>query len=427
MIRVAIMESAMYLAARISIVSGIVAIGLAATIPAQLPAQVATPRGCTADGSWCTGDGNSGRSGGYRSNTAPRGPSAEEVAARQANELNEQGLAAYKKGDWAAAEVFFRQSLENMSNAPVVRANLAYTQNHEGVDAYKAGNFAAALNYFQQAIAILPVGDPGTQVIRDDVAAAQSKIDQAQHEKEQRQKDKIAANNMQQSIQNLAQTLNAAPSSGGLDFNDGKGGTTENAGSVSKGLDFVDSSVHLKDSVNDPSLDHKTSRGLFGTKVANPGSTDLTPAGPVGVPGSDTKAGDQLLGAAASSDLTTNYDRGGAKTAGALKMPTKPSIDPATFSPKVRNDPRMMTALKQLEALKAKRAQLGTELERLTVARIVEKDPQKSQELTRQLNQKHDDVQATLLSITKAETTVVKAKRTIETEVEDSKATTGKP
>src|ERR1035437_823704 len=73
-------------------------------------------------------------------------------------------------------------------------------------------------------------------------------------------------------------------------------------------------------SADDDSSDHDTTPGLFGTRNANPHlKTIRAPA-----PGSDTKAGDQLLSAAAAAknnkDLTPNYE-GGATRDGSLQVP----------------------------------------------------------------------------------------------------------
>jgi hypothetical protein len=74
----------------------------------------------------------------------------------------------------------------------------------------------------------------------------------------------------------------------------------------------------LKDAVNDSPSDQQGAPGPMGTKIAKP---HLKTA-PVAVQGSDTKAGDQLLSAAAANgNLTPNYDAGGAKSAGSLKIP----------------------------------------------------------------------------------------------------------
>jgi hypothetical protein len=168
----------------------------------------------------------------------------------------------------------------------------------------------------------------------------------------------------------------------------------------------------LKDAVSDDTDGHKTEMGSMGYRVAKP---NLTPATP-GVPGTDTKAGDQLLSAAATAkvngDLTVNYDQGGAKGAGSLPVPTD-SVDPATFPSAVRNDPRMITELKNLDDLKTKGAALDAQLQQLVAERNQAKDPQKSADLSRQVDQKNNEKQANFAAIVQGEDTVKKVHRSI--------------
>lgn len=153
----------------------------------------------------CTGGSTGGGSGGayngpnlwnlFRSS----GPSAADVADQQARSANEQGVQAYKRGDWATAISLFKQALQNYPNDPTYRQNLVNAEN----------NLANQL--------------------------AREKADREALERQRL--NKAAADNMQQSIQNFAQTLNNAPISGGLDFD---GRTTGNAPDAnSGGLDFT--------------------------------------------------------------------------------------------------------------------------------------------------------------------------------------------
>jgi hypothetical protein len=101
----------------------------------------------------------------------------------------------------------------------VVLKNLARAQNREGVEASKKGDYTTALAYYQQALANDPAGDPGNEIIRDNLAAAEEQIAAARREQEQRRQDTIAAGKMQQAIRDIAQSLNAVPSAGGSAFN----------------------------------------------------------------------------------------------------------------------------------------------------------------------------------------------------------------
>jgi len=225
--------------------------------------------------------------------------------ARQRAALNDQGIASYDKGDWAAAEANFKECLRFYPNDQVVFRNLAMTQGHEGEDAYRKGDYATALNYFQQALKNVPAGDPANQVIKDDLAAAQKQI-------EQRQQAKIAAAGIQQTVQDLAQSLTAAPSpnarssSGGLDFSDG--GPTNNSDN-SSGLNFTDSDPSLKDAPNDtpaqPSAGGSTN--AFGAP-SNPSNPDLNHPAPA--PAVEVhSASDQASSAANSGAAATTSGR----------------------------------------------------------------------------------------------------------------------
>ena len=164
--------------------------------------------------------------------------------AKKAKALNDQGIAAYNMKDWAAAEANFKEALKlNPTDRDLLR-NLGMTQGLEGEDAYRKGDYTTALNYFQKALANDPADDPDKHILGENLAAAQGEIDAVQRKQEQRQQDKIAASKMQQSIQNLAQSLNAAPSSGGLDFN---GGKPDNNSDKSSGLTFMTSNPAVAD------------------------------------------------------------------------------------------------------------------------------------------------------------------------------------
>ena len=118
-------------------------------------------------------------------------------ATEQAREANDKGVQAYNKGDWATAISLFQQALQNDPNDSTYRQNLANAQTN---------------------------------------LANQQARERAERDALERQRqNQAAANNMQQSIQNFAQTLNAAPVSGGLDFDGRTSGSAPGGG----GLDFT--------------------------------------------------------------------------------------------------------------------------------------------------------------------------------------------
>lgn len=174
----------------------------------------------------------------------PPPPTPEQIAAQHAYALNEEGLTAFNAGNWGAAEISFKKALEETPGDIHVLRNLAVLQSKQGESEYKQGNYTAALAHFQQALSNYPSNYPSSgsdlQILRDDLSAAQTKVEEAQQAEAQHERDKIAAANMQQSIQTLAQSLSSAPSSDGLDFQGasrtGTFGTTSNP--AHPGLDF---------------------------------------------------------------------------------------------------------------------------------------------------------------------------------------------
>ncbi len=218
---------------------------------AQLPPPPPTPRGCPVGG--CGSDSTSSGGGGNAIGEIIGLPgdivrahkkAKEAREAKKLTELNDQGIAAYDKKDWAAAEVEFKKALQLTRPTLFTFRNLAMAQGHEGEDAYLKGDYTTAFNYFQQALTNDPADDPDKQTLEGDLAATQRKIDDIRRDQEQHQQNRIAASEMQQSIQNFAQSLSAVPPSntaipsGRLDFNDGKSGNNSNKPSE---LAFMDS------------------------------------------------------------------------------------------------------------------------------------------------------------------------------------------
>jgi len=159
-------------------------------------------------------------------------------------------------------------------------------------------------------------------------------------------------------------------------------------------------------------------RSAFGTKIARPDlGPPVTPA--VVEPGPNTKAADQLLSAAATAgsngDLTKNYDGGNAAYAGSVKFG---SGDPAGFTEREKEDPRMVAALQRLGALQARREELNAERDQLTLARNSEKDQRKMQALTEKLGQKDQEYQHNLTELAEQKEVVAKTKRIIDDTVE---------
>ena len=353
----------------------------------------------------------------------PSSPSPAEIAARQRQEqstaTNQQGIAAYAKEDWATAEADFKKSLETGPNDPVVLRNLALTQDHEARDAYAKGDYATALRFFQQALANDPASDAeNREGIRRNLAFVQENI-------EQRQKATTAAANMQQAIQSFAHTLVAAPSPDGLDFASGNASAPAAAAphGDNSGLDFMSfagANASPASGLKDAVADGPTTQGLFGTKVAKP---NLIVAPSSSTVGTDVKAGDQLLSAAAAGkvDLTKHFDGGTAKGVGSFVYPS--ALGLSAFSEKARKDPEVISMVKELEALDAKRSRLEKEREELTQQRGATHDPVVMKQLNDQLTQKAKDYQDNLGAIFEKTQAVEKQKRKVDATVGESKAT----
>ena len=123
-----------------------------------------------------------------------------------------------------------------------------------------------------------------------------------------------------------------------------------------------------------------------------------------GVVGDTTKAGDQLKAAAATAisggNLTQNFDVGGARSAGSLSTVTVGSseIERMKAWEKMKNDPRMAPLVPLLEAygqLQAKREQLNTERDELTLKRNQENDTATRQQLSAELEKRRRNVRTT--------------------------------
>lgn len=294
----------------------------------------------------------------------------ESKLAKQRAALNDQGIAAYEKGDWATAEASFKECLKYFPDDQHVLRNLAMTQGHEGEEAYSKGDYATAASYFQQALANDPADDKDKRVLNDDLTTAQGKIAGAQQ-------DKIAASQMQQSIKNLALSLtaapspNTAPSPGGLDFSaGGPAGSPDNSG----GLTFADSDPSLKDAPHDTSAQPGTggSTNAFGIN-SNPSNPNLEHQVAVPVPGSDTKAGDQLLSVQANGnkkiDLTANYDVGGAASAGSIRVPQGTGMTPGAaelakrIPDRAKKDPEIQQSMAYYEKLDGRKTDTKVKLD----------------------------------------------------------------
>ena len=188
-----------------------------------------------AQGCGCAGGGgNSGRS----TYTPPAQPSAADLQQRQMVALQQQGLTHFRAGKYAEALRLFELSLKlcvAADDTANLRENIGATHTRLGGIAYKRGDIEQANREFELAKQYLPnnaANNTNLATVRNDLAyREQARIAE--------QQDKVAASNMQKAIQGFAQTLNAAPTSGGLDFDGRTGGNPAGASGNGGGLDFA--------------------------------------------------------------------------------------------------------------------------------------------------------------------------------------------
>jgi tetratricopeptide (TPR) repeat protein len=143
-------------------------------------------------------------------------------------------------GDDSGAESSPRRRSPNSRDKAAERRAAALKENHEGVVATRAQDWPTALIHFEKALKL----NPDDKIIRQNLAdareavALRKEIQKAEREAaETGRRNDAAVNNMRRSIERFGQTLDAASSAGGLDFD---GGTTDNAPAGSNGgLDFT--------------------------------------------------------------------------------------------------------------------------------------------------------------------------------------------
>lgn len=169
-----------------------------------------------------------------------------------AYDLNQKGNEAYSKGDWATAVEYYERALDKSPDDSVIQQNLsnaraqlaiqiakekdatATAQNDLGVEAYKKGDWATAEAYFLRALEYSPndsVIRRNLSNARDEIAALEARErtakEKAEREEAERQaQNKAAAVDMQRSLQDVVQSMKAAPISSGLAIRGGGAGSS---------------------------------------------------------------------------------------------------------------------------------------------------------------------------------------------------------
>jgi len=137
-------------------------------------------------------------------------------AARQAHELNRQGINAADNGDWKTAFAYFQEATKNdplkvvyANNLAIARQKkMAFEQYDQGHAAAQGGDWASALIHFQQAA----LSDPGDPAHAENVVLAQRKV----HE----QQNKAVVKKVQQSVSTIAGDVKSSQPVGDLDLSD---------------------------------------------------------------------------------------------------------------------------------------------------------------------------------------------------------------
>jgi tetratricopeptide (TPR) repeat protein len=287
---------------------------------------------------------------------------------------------AYKKGDYAAALDYYQQALAFLPHDKSLLNSVASIHGmmaaQQGDAAWNRKDFAAALTFYQQAFAYYP-----DNAWRDNIANARRALDNQE-----------ATAKIRGVVNSFPKPAAQTSAAGNLSFDD--------FGSSAPG---------------------GTKKGLFGANVSD---TKIV-ARPTGTVGTDTKAGDQLLSAAKTAehngDLTANYDKGTAKEAGSLVFP-KAGVDLSTFSEKAKKDPQLISMLKELDLLQARRTQLERERDELVKQRNGASGGAMMEQATAQLNKKEKEYQDNVALISQKTQDVEKRHREIDTEVEAPKA-----
>lgn len=353
----------------------------------------------------------------------PRQPTARDLEVERHNQgihAYNAAVGAYRKGDYATALDLYQQALAIL---PRDRDCLAAVPRTRGLMAYKKGDYATALDYYQQALAFLP----HDRYLLNSVAEIHGMIAAKQGEAAWNRKDIAAALAFYQQAyayypdntwrDNIAIARKAL---------DDKDATTKIQGIV----DNFPKPAAQTSKAGDLSFDDfggsapaDTKKGLFGTNVSNP-KLEGRATGPA-TPGTDTKPGDQLLSAAKTAehagDLTANYDKGTAVASGSIVFP-KGGVDLSTYSERARKDPQVVSMLKELDSLQARRNELERERDELVKQRNVAVDKVAMDKATAELDKKETEYQDNVALISQKSKDLEKRHREIDTEVEAPKA-----
>lgn len=184
----------------------------------------------------CPGGGGGGGGSSYTPPPVYQ-PSAAELKQRQVVAFQQQGLAQQRQGKFLEARRLFALALSMAVSAADIKnlkGNIADTHQQAGNLAQKRGDSEQALREYELA----NQNRPGAAVILNSLTILRGEVATQQQAKAAEQQARASAARMQNSIQELAQSFNAAPPLGGLDFDGHNSGTAQGGGN-SGGLDFI--------------------------------------------------------------------------------------------------------------------------------------------------------------------------------------------
>lgn len=370
----------------------------------------------------CQG-GYGGGCGTAPSRREPRQPSARDLEVDRHNQgihIYNAAVEAYRNGDYATALDLYQQALAIL---PRDKDCLAAIPRTRGLMAYKKGDYATALDYYRQALAFLP----GNRYLLNAIASTHGMIAAQQGDAAWNRKDIAAALAFYKQAfayypydpwrDNIANAQKAL---------DDKNATTkiqEIVDSFPKQDAQISKTSNLSFDDFSGSAPGDTKKGQFGTKVSDPKLVGAA-KGPAKV-GTDTKASDQLKSAAKTAehdgDLTANYDKGTAVASGSLVFP-RSGVDLSTYSDRARKDPHVISMLRELDSLQARRSQLERERDELVKQRNVAGSGALMEQATVQLDKKEKEYQENVALISQKTQEVEKLHREIDTQVEAPKA-----
>lgn len=306
--------------------SGGVIIAWLALIPASNVSAQCGPQ-CQAvcqggSGGGCPGGGGNGGGRSY----VPRGPSASQIRAQQADELDDQGFAAYQGGDYSTAVDLFEQALSLEPSSKFYRSRRAMAQStilaHQGLDYLNKGDAATALSIFQRANALFSYSG-----WRELIAKAQNALQEAQTDSRKERQNAIIQQQSSQAVSSLVDAVTTAQ--------------TRTNSLANSGLTFKTA---------DTPSDQRTVASNFGDRVAKP---DFKTGGGLGVIAADSTRGQLLNSRKESNGQLFENREDEARANGIVQNIGTPSSQASPLDPKFAGDKGYQVAAMQLANVQA--------------------------------------------------------------------------